>query len=189
MNIIFKKLKILVFVYLVISGCNGKSDTDNKKPDDPLLGKKLNFMHHAVLPHNIDSCSIIPDMESPYKIVTYVNSYCHYCWEAIWLWKEHINDFIVHPQVSFFCYVHASPDDFDEKNNEANVEFPVYLDLNERFRIVNGLGNSPNRQTFLLNEKNEIILIGQPFTPEVKEKYLEIITAKESNKYKGEKKK
>ena len=165
---------------MIILGCNYKSDTVKKKLDDPLLGRKLNFMLHSVLPYNIDSCSLMPTIESPYKIVTYVNSYCHYCWETIIPWKEHLNDFTIYPPVSFFCFVYASPDDFDEKNKESNLDFPVYLDLNERFRIVNRLGSAPSRLTFLLNEKNEIILIGQPFTPEIKNNYIKLISAKES---------
>ena len=166
---------ILLLVTFVLNACN----QNRKNEGDMLLGKKIDFMLHSSLLYNIDSCSTIPTVDSNYKIVTYCNLYCEYCWDAFLPWKEHLKDFETLPGVSFFCYIASTPMDFDDKNTEAQLNFPVYLDTNERFKIVNNLGNDPTRLSFLLNDKNEVIIVGQPFSPDMKQQYLDAINKNE----------
>lgn len=143
--------------------------------EESLIGKKINLMQYAVTPYNTDIAIFKQNIKTPFKIITYANLYCEPCWQSACQWKIHFDDFKQYPQVVLLFYVLGSKDDFDLKNKDAKLKFPVLLDNNERFSKVNKLGNNPERLTFLLNEKNEVILVGQPFSPELKRKYIKAI--------------
>lgn len=143
-----------------------------------MVGSKIDLMEYAVKSIGNDSCTNFIKSHSQYKIVTYANSYCEPCWNNVLLWKENLKYFKDSPQVSFYCYVHATPQDFELRNADAKLDFPVLLDSRERFKIVNHLGSDPSKLTFLLNSENEILIIGPPFTKEMREKYLSVINKK-----------
>ncbi len=168
-----------ILSYMCLYSCSNKN---NIKVTEPIaVGTKINLMEYAFKPTGIgkDTVNNFIKHSSQYKILTYVNSYCEPCWNYAVQWKEHLKYFKEYPNVSFYCYVHATPQDFELRNADAKLDFPVFLDSSERFRIVNHLGSDPNKLTFLLNKENEILLIGPPFTKEMREKYLSIISKKE----------
>lgn len=103
--------------------------------------------------------------------------YCVPCWKTALLWNEHLKEFKKYPNVEFLCYVHALPKDFEEINKKEKLIYPVLLDTKERVRVVNKLGHNPNKLTFLLDSTNTIILVGLPFSKEMKQKYIDIITS------------
>lgn len=162
----------LIWCFSLLFSCNPPSKQENN--NDPEI-KKIDLMLYAVTLHNYDSCSLIPNPDCPFKIVTYANLYCDPCWDYLIPWKEHYEYFANLPGVCFYCYVSATPEIFDRKNINQDIEFPVNLDTRERFRIVNKLGSDPNNLTFLLNQENEILLTGPPFTPSMRAKYLAYI--------------
>ncbi|MBN2596926.1 MAG: hypothetical protein JXR82_09105 [Marinifilaceae bacterium] len=112
-----------------------------------------------------------------YKIITYGNVYCHPCWEKVVLWKQHLYKFEGDENIGFFCYVYSSPKDFQEINKDAKLPFPVLLDVNERFRVVNKLSNIPEYLTFLVDQNNKVLFIGAPFSPEEYKQYLKNINS------------
>jgi hypothetical protein len=132
-------------------------------------------MENAVIFLENDSSTNCIKSDSEYKIVTYANMYCEPCWNQVLQWKRHLNYFKEYPQISFYCYVHATLNDFKSMNANVKLNFPIFLDTRQRFRIVNRLSNNPNELTFLLNQKNEVLIIGTPFKKEMREKYLSII--------------
>lgn len=167
-------MKFFLFLLVIlISSCKEKN---HNSQEDELIGTKINLMKHAVKPHNADSTQVPPDFNNTFKIVTYTDLYCYPCWQSVLPWKTHLNDFKQYSNVSFFCYVNASQNDFDAENEKARLNFPVFLDFQGRFRVVNKIGNDPDRLTFLLNKENEIIIVGPPFTKEIKQKYIDDIT-------------
>lgn len=150
-----------------------KNKNDLKK--ETLLGKKINLMQYAITPYNVNSDTFVQRLNTPFKIITYANLYCEPCWQSAYQWKFHLDDFKEYPQVLLLFYVFASKSDFELKNKEVKLNFPILLDTNGRFRIVNRLGNNPDELTFLLNYKNEIIAVGRPFSSEIKKKYIDAI--------------
>ena len=171
--ILLKYSFLLLSLSLVIHACYNRDANSN---EDELIGNTISFMRHAVTLYNYDSSSIIPDFNSDFKIVSYSDLYCYPCWESILPWKSHLADFEKYKNVSIFFYVYALKSDFDIQNRSSELDFPIFLDTQNRFRIVNKLGNDPNRLTFLLNKNNEIILVGPPFSEKMKRKYIDIIT-------------
>jgi hypothetical protein len=166
---------LFVIITFHLSSCK----TNNKEVIKPLMvGSQIDLMEYAVIPIKNDSCTNFIKSRSQYKIVTYTNIYCEACWNNALLWKKNLKYFNEYPQVNFYCYVYATLDDFVLKNLEAKLDFPVFLDTRERFKRVNHLGNDPQKLTFLLNSDNKIILIGPPFTKEMRDKYLSVISNK-----------
>lgn len=166
----------LVLITFYLSSC---TNTNNKEAIKTIMvGSKIDLMEYAVKSIGNDSCTNLIKYHSQYKMVTYANIYCEPCWNIALLWKENLKYFIEYPQVSFYCYVHATSQDFELRNADAKLNFPVFLDERERFKIVNHLGNDPRKLTFLLNSKNEVLLIGPPFTKQMREKYLAVISNK-----------
>lgn len=170
-------LYVLLFVCMV--SCKNKNNI--KVTEFIAVGTKINLMEYAINPFWKDTVTHFIKQGSKYKIVTYANSYCEPCWNNIILWKENLKYFKEYPQVSFYCYVHATSQDFELRNADAKLDFPVFLDERERFKIVNHLGNDPSKLTFLLNSENEVLLIGPPFTKEMREKYISVIKNKETS--------
>lgn len=167
---------LYILLFLCMDSCNNKNSI--KVAESVAVGAKINLMEYAVKPIWKDTAQHFIKQGSQYKIVTYTNSYCEPCWNNILLWKENLKYFKDSPQVSFYCYVQATPQDFELKNADAKLDFPVFLDERERFKIINHLGSDPRKLTFLLNNDNEVLLIGPPFTKEMREKYLFVINNK-----------
>lgn len=173
---------LMVFCVMAIFSCdqNQKSERNQDFQQDSFIGTKLNWMKHAVKPHNFDSEDQLPDYTKQYKIVTYGDLYCYPCWESLFPWKEELAHFEKFDNVSFFCVINALEEDFDKENQKVNFEFPVFLDLQKRFRTVNKIGSDPSRMTFLLDENDEIVLVGQPFSKKMRDEYTRIISASSS---------
>jgi len=164
----------LVLIALSVSSCENKNKAETN--DKVKVGSKIDLMEYAVEIIGKDTNNVYIKPGSEDKIVTYTNIYCAPCWRKALLWKENLKYFNEYPQVSFYFYVHSTPKDFEIRNADSKFDFPVFLDIKERFRIVNQLGMDPDKLTFLLNSKNEILIIGLPFTKEIREKYISAIS-------------
>jgi len=70
----------------------------------------------------------------------------------------------------FFIVSGQKSDYFDYQLEHNSFSFPILYDSTSSFLIKNGLENY-DKSVFLVNEKNEIILVGSPFNNPVLEKY------------------
>ena len=168
---------VLLLSELLFFSCNEKQSSKNEFTNS-IIGKEIKLMPYAVKLIITDSIYSKVDFNAPLKLVTYGDLYCEPCWEKISVWKENIKDFRKYQQLSFLCYLNASQKDFEAKNQEVKLNFPVLLDTRGRFQIVNQIGNEPEFSTFLLDRKNKIIMFGDPFLPQIKKQYIEIIKTK-----------
>jgi hypothetical protein len=169
----------LIIILFFFWGCHSPQNEKSIQNNDTGIekyGKKINFLMNAVVPYNIDECSNIPSLGSSYKIITYVNLHCEYCWEDFIKNKDYLKSMGSFPNVSFFCFIASDEESFDNKNKILNLDFPVYLDVEERFKRVNMLGDFTPYLTFLLNNNNEIVLIGEPSNHKTFLKYISIVT-------------
>ena len=168
------KYVLVTFSILLFTKCIDGPQSKNPADND-LIGKTIKLMPHAVQLFVTDSNYAEVNFEAPMKLVTYGDLYCQPCWEKIPLWKNYIDEFRKYDHISFLCYVQASMEDFKKKNQEINLNFPVLLDVKGRFKAVNQIGKQPKYNTFLLNDKNEIIMFGDPSDPETRKKYLSLM--------------
>lgn len=165
---------------LILMSCSELIDNRNSGSSYPLIEKRVRLMLYAVTPYPENRFMDKKELKSSLKLITYGDLYCEPCWKNIPRWNTIIKDFNEFSNLTFLCYINATPEDFDRINEEAKLNFPVLLDSKSRFKAVNGIGKNPNETTFLLDKDNKIVMTGDPFNPIIKKKYLDIIKSYES---------
>lgn len=139
---------------------------ENKKHED----KKLIFpsnMHIYTPFANVDE-SWININKSTYKIYTLIDASCSSCFSKFKQWNDFQLqiDSLKNVKVVGVCY---SKDNFElvkylfETNEIEKVNFPIFLDINEDFKKLNGsLIKNPLKFSVLTDSNNKILLIGDP---------------------------
>ncbi len=125
-----------------------------------------------------------------YKILCYVDSSgCTSCRLQLPRWKELIAtlDSLVAsdtlgpvPPVQFlFFFVPKRKVDIYYSLRTSNFSYPVCIDQKDSLNRLNHFSSDERFQTFLLNEENRVVAMGNPVhNPKIKELYLGIITGK-----------
>lgn len=120
---------------------------------------------------------------SKYSIITYVDSLgCMSCKLQLRKWKAFILEIDSLTKFSVPVYFFLHPRNLDEmflalKREQFN--YPVCIDIDDSLNILNRFPKEMQFQTFLLDEKNRVIAIGNPIhNPKIKNIYYEIVTGK-----------
>lgn len=120
---------------------------------------------------------------SDYKVVTYVDSLG--CYEELHLdhWRAFINeiDSLTDDNVHFVFYFNAKDKHELQKVTQQNkFTYPVCIDEKDQFYNLNQFSRDLHIQTFLLDEYDKVITIGNPVSdPEVQKDYMKIIASSE----------
>ena len=117
--------------------------------------------------------------QSHYKILTYVDSTgCTSCKLKLYDWKWLIQEFdSLKKKVAFLFYYHTK----DKAKllyflQYENFNYPACIDDKDSLNILNRFPTETMFQTFLLDQENKVIAIGNPIhNHKVKELYLKII--------------
>lgn len=178
------KLALLISTTCVLFACsNSKKEYIYSQLKD-IEGKILNYP-------NLDSLTIQGKRtvkfylnQHKHTIVTYIDSGgCTKCKLHLSEWKRLIHEVtsITNDSmpVLFFLY----PKNRNELVSTLRKElfnYPVYIDDNNAFNNLNTLPDNNDFHTFLVNEEQKVIAIGNPIhNPKVKELYLNILSGKE----------
>ncbi|WP_281299290.1 hypothetical protein [Flavobacterium limnophilum] len=98
------------------------------------------------------------------KIVTVINGSCGACVIELKKWKDYMRT-VDTSQVGFI-YLIQSEDDlftFKELNRDfIKLSYPYFYDIKKAITKANKLTDNMAYHTFLLNNKNEVILVGNP---------------------------
>lgn len=173
-----KKIIYYFIVGLMLLSCKEGKTVDIERMIKEWSGKVLNFPseHLPYLDGNFyyDSISV-----SGFKIVSYVDSIgCTSCKLNLNMWKNLITEFdSIDSEVSFLFYIH--PGDAHELKKllkREKFEYPVCIDENDEFNKLNNFPSDVNFHTFLIDQSNKIVAIGNPaHNPKIRELYLKII--------------
>lgn len=172
-------IAIFLVIFIAFSCLNSKQDALEKKVKQ-WIGKELLFPKNAELTILGTDTVEYDLLQSRYRIVSYIDSMgCISCKLQLNKWKELITELdsmANHPvTVSFFIH---SKNVRDVKLVLARAKFihPVCLDMNNSFYNLNQFPSELMFNTFLIDEKNKILAIGNPIhNPKVKRLYLNII--------------
>lgn len=120
-------------------------------------------------------------MNSKYSIITYVDSVgCTSCKLALSRWLKFIAelDTITKSSVPVHFFLNpSSKDDVVELFERNKFDYPVCFDENDSINILNNFPKDIFFQTFLLDEDNKVIVIGNPvLNPKIKDLYFNIIS-------------
>jgi len=118
---------------------------------------------------------------STYKILMYVDSVgCTSCKLQLHKWKEFIDevDSLTSGTVPVLFFFH--PKDLREISyllRRDGIDIPVCIDTNDYLNAANNFPSLQEFQTFLLNDKNQVLYIGNPVqNVRIKEMYLKEIS-------------
>lgn len=115
-----------------------------------------------------------------YSIVSYIDSLgCLSCKLQAAAWKKFIKtvDSVSKSVVPVNIYIHHRNDEeLLSILKKENFDIPICLDLNDSLRILNDFPADISFRTFLLDEENKVVAIGNPVhNPKIRELYLKII--------------
>lgn len=156
-------LPILIISFLIIS-C-GSKESRLLREAKKLYGKQI------VLPSEYESLSIsgIPDitdeMHKRYKIVTYIDSSsCSECaFKIVKQWDELLKDIPAHADVGFIPVMYPyNKEEIGKLLELYAIEWPLLYDVRNEFIAKNRLKVLARNKTFLLDENNRIIVVGEP---------------------------
>jgi hypothetical protein len=174
----FAYVWILFFCVILLNGCK----ENNKKKEITQIVKEWHNKQ-VFLPNNLIFTIYGKDTvdytipESSYKILIYIDSIgCTSCKLQLHKWKEFISDVdsLTNGEVPVLFFFH--PKDIGEISfllKRDGIDVPVCLDLNDELNTLNLFPSNQEFQTFLLNDENKVIFIGNPIhNLRIKEMYL-----------------
>jgi hypothetical protein len=111
-----------------------------------------------------------------YKLVTYVDGTCGQCIYELENWKSFVEKEKL-SDVQFIVFVRTLDlKVIEELLKQVGFDYPVIIDYEDSFSIANELSPKRIEQTFLLDQNNKIVLIGNPlYDIHVKQLYLKTI--------------
>lgn len=143
-------------------------------------GKEILFPAHSIFTIQGKDTVDFDFKDAEFKIVSYIDSVgCTGCKLQLHRWKELISevDSMTGGNVPFLFYFH--PKNVNELRFLVRREaftYPVSFDEKDDFNRLNHFPSEMMFQTFLLNNENRVIALGNPvLNPKVKELYLEQI--------------
>jgi hypothetical protein len=151
---------IIISVICLFASYNAKSQNHTKTEN--WHGKKI-ILPSIKLMRNESQKHSNP-LSKKIKIVTIINGSCAHCIDELKIWKTYMKT-IDTSQVGF-VYLIQSEDDlftFKELNRDyIKLPYPYFYDINKSITKANKLTDKKTYHTFLLNNKNEVILVGNP---------------------------
>ena len=112
--------------------------------------------------------TIIPHiLDHKYKILTYIDTTgCTACRLKLFDWKLFIKELNTFSEdIAFLFVIHSKNyQEFEDIQKANKFIYPVFYDYNANLKNINNFPNDPNFQTFLLDQNNKVLIIGNPVT-------------------------
>lgn len=186
-NVRITSIILTLFIFL-LSSCNLKEEYEAQQIVKEWKGRKIVFLDNPVFTyHGIDTTELDINSPSEYKILVYVDSTgCANCKMKLEEWKEfisHINS-ETNNSCQFLFFIHAKhPQEMSYIFKRAKFDIPVCIDSNDRINTLNKFPKEQLFQTFLLNQENEVIYVGNPiYSPAIRSLYEKEILGEEQTK-------
>lgn len=142
-------------------------------------GKKILFPKYSFFTIYAKDTVDVSLKDKTLKIISYIDSTgCLNCKLGLDRWLQLMYDLdSIHIPIPVLFYFHPR-----DLNNlifilrKHNFKYPVCIDIKDSFNILNKFPNDMAFQTFLLDNNNRVLAIGNPIhNPKVKDLYLKII--------------
>lgn len=169
---------------LFITSC-GETDKDRiNRLVKEWEGKEIKFPSHSTFTVLGKDTVDFTFADADYKVLTYIDSVgCASCELDFSRWVELIHDIdsLTDGKVPFLFYFH--PMDMRELKTLVyceNFTYPICFDESDELNKLNNFSIDVAFQSFLLNQENRVIAMGNPtHGPKIKDLYLSIITGRE----------
>jgi len=180
-----------ILFFFVLTSCKNKTD-DPKTIVQIWNGKEVK------IPASLDFKSLGNDTSSSnilkhrYKVLVYLDSNgCIACRLNLPIWKTYIDSCQQNHINVGFLFVVQSVDYkiFEQKLKNYNFTYPIIYDRYDLWNKLNDFPEDEEFRTFLLNENNHIILIGNPINnKKIRKLYDSVLTSRKSGNLKFKKK-
>lgn len=177
----YEKCIYMIIVLFVVYSC--KKDVANKITSivEEWNNKEIiypNQMSFTIL--GKDTIQTFPIHNSKYSIVTYVDSVgCMSCKLQLREWLNFIEELNLRSNSSVPVYLFLHPkntNDMIATLKHYQFRYPVCIDERDSLNILNHFLDEMSFQTFLLDQKNKVIAIGNPIlNPQIKELYFSLL--------------
>lgn len=179
----------LLFIIILLFSCTNNNKRNNiRSLVKEWQGKEIIFPKDQVIFETISGDTInMIKKHKPYKILMYVDSIgCTSCKFKLSKWKKFIYeiDSISESNVLFYFFIHTNnAEELRYILKRDNFNYPICIDTNNSINILNNFPNKIAFQTFLLDNKNKVKIIGNPIDNiNIRELYLrELSTRKEKH--------
>lgn len=168
---------LIMFSTIILSCKNNDSNKKIAKIVQQWQNKEIIFPDDMTFTkYGIDTIEFkVPS--TSYKILMYVDSIgCTSCKLQLHKWKEFISELDSLTNSSFPVIFFFHPKDMREISyllKRDGIEIPICIDLDDELNALNNFPSSQEFQTFLLNEENKVVYIGNPIlNTRVKEMFL-----------------
>lgn len=185
MNMIMRVFCINIFLMLVVfQSCQNNKNTEIVNIVKEWTNKEVKFDNGYIFTQ-IGKDSIFKTISTDeYKILVYTDSIgCMRCNLKLAQWMDFVKqlDSISNKKVSFLFFIH--PKDVTDLLlllQKQKFDLPVCIDKDDSLNKLNHFPTNSKFQTFLLNERNKVMAIGNPMhSPKIKELYLNILSDKQ----------
>ena len=171
------KLLLLLICGFILIGCNGKKN-QYRKIVESWIGKEIVFPVLKAKHEGRDTiCNEL--WNAKYKILHYVDTIgCTKCKLRLFDWRNYLKQLENDSSDVTCIFVLGIPDfkDFEQLQKENLFKWPVFYDPEMKLNELNQFPNESMLQTFLLNENNQVVAIGDPIkNSAVKKIYQDII--------------
>lgn len=177
---------IFACICLVISSC--KNDAEIRNTLQKMYGMEILFPKRGIVKMSKDNTNIYNIYNEDNKIVVYVDSsFCTGCtMRKIGEWNRYKKDIKDH---IFTIYIilekNQSLDDIENLYYNSDVLYPIIVDTCYMFRKMNPrLPKEDIFHTFVLNNENKIVFVGDPIVNQNVEKLFSDFIANERKKHK-----
>lgn len=151
-------MRNIIFILLLFGCSNTKSDSE--RFINERVGKKL--ILPSLYTYEFDTVKNC-HFQNNAKMIVYIDGSCFVCLNDLLDWKRLIDQFRDNYKVHFIFYIYA----FDKGSlirelKEMNFNADYCIDTKQEFIIKNKLPYLKHFNTFLVNDKNIIRLVGNP---------------------------
>jgi len=166
LKIKYFSIVLSVLFLLLCYSCENKKRKEINKILNEWIGKEI------LIPDNVTFKSFAKDtifnsvFEREYKILFYIDTLgCLSCNTKLHLWKNIIEEFdvIAPDKVGFiFVFEFKRLSDAIYLLRDEDFKYPVIIDSDRKFNILNNFPVQRELQCFLLDKENKTLLVGNP---------------------------
>lgn len=179
---------ILIPLLLTLLAC-GTENKSSYKEKELWLSREIKFPHDMIF--QVMGCNVDYDIDDcDYKILCYIDTIgCATCKMNMPGWEFFLSQVCSNPDISVKFVMVINTDTETEvirKARQYRFNYPVVIDKKNTLDSLNNLPTDIERQTFLLDEDNRVVAMGNPlFDQEVRKEYIKHILSDEYNENKG----
>ena len=180
---------LCLFNIFIFTSCKDNANKHFTQLIKEWQGKKIAFPDNPIFITLTSDTVNFQTNKSEYKILIYVDSAgCTSCKLQLDDWKQFLHhiDSVIDGTIPFLCFIHAKNlRDIQYLLKQSSFEYPICFDSKDSLNKLNKFPSHPLFQTFLLNTKNEVEIIGNPIhNPNLKNLYLSKILKETNNNIK-----